>query len=64
MIYTYTKEDDKTLGIFDGNVKERLTLSALIRDKEYLESRVALREAQIAKAEELGSWIGSFITLL
>ena len=56
MGYTYSKlEGSETkLSIFDGQMVENLSLSELIKDKEYLEDRVTLRETQIAKARELG----------
>lgn len=56
MEYTYKKDEgsDTKLSIFDGQMVENLSLSELIKDKDYLESRVELREAQIAKARELG----------
>lgn len=56
MEYTYKKVEgsDTKLSIFDGQMVENLSLSELIKDKDYLESRVELREAQIAKARELG----------
>ena len=56
MEYTYKKVEgsDTKLSIFDGQMVENLSLSELIKDKDYFESRVELREAQIAKARELG----------
>jgi len=56
MEYTYKKVEgsDTKLSIFDGQMVENLSLSELIKDKEYLEDRVTLRETQIAKARELG----------
>ena len=56
MEYTYKKVEgsDTKLSIFDGQMVENLSLSELIKDKEYLEDRMTLRETQIAKARELG----------
>lgn len=57
MEYQYSvadSNDGKTMKIFDGNKVENLTLDDLIKDKEYLETRIALRDTQITKARELG----------